>query len=150
MMANVFLFSDGAARRVGRELCFDEEPEGTFHVDRYEGAEIFNDPKETGAYAVAGSHHSRCKVGHDEYIETKGPNFGTGIGVSEKSGVRAFTQAELVSVSVSDGQAKATLALSAKTGVGVGPSGVEAKVLGTGIKCGRTVGFSVLGSGFEF
>lgn len=56
----------------------------------------------------------------------------------------------MASVSVSEGPVKATVGLSADTGASIGADGVEAKVLGTGISIGRKIGFSVLGTGFEF
>uniref|UniRef100_A0A671U6I0 Uncharacterized protein n=1 Tax=Sparus aurata TaxID=8175 RepID=A0A671U6I0_SPAAU len=83
-------------------------------------------------------------------FEAKGPSAGMDVGLTLESGARAMAKAELASTSVSAGPVKATVGLSADTGVGVGPSGVEAKVLGTGFTIGREVGLSVLGTGFKF
>uniref|UniRef100_A0A671U6D6 Uncharacterized protein n=1 Tax=Sparus aurata TaxID=8175 RepID=A0A671U6D6_SPAAU len=140
--------SDKAARAVGRELCFNEEPSGSFDADDYEGNEESDEAVKGGTYAVKGSGYVRKEIG-PMCSETKGPCVGIGVGLSE-SGARVMTKAELASTSVSVGPAKATLGLSADTGVGVGPSGVEAKVLGTGFSLGREVGVSFLGTGFKF
>ncbi len=102
-----------------------------------------------GKYTAAGVGYARAEWSLCD-AEAKGPNAGTGYTISDESGARAFAKAELGSVSATAGPVKATVGLAADTGIGVGPSGVEAKVLGTGVKLGRTVGFSVLGSGFEF
>lgn len=82
--------------------------------------------------------------------EVKGPSASTEFTFSEESGARAFGKAELASTSLTAGPMKTTVGLSADTGVGVGPSGVEAKVLGTGFSIGRKIGVSVFGTGFEF
>ncbi|KAA8577951.1 hypothetical protein FQN60_002511, partial [Etheostoma spectabile] len=82
--------------------------------------------------------------------EAKGPNANAGVELSTEQGARAFVEAGLGSVSAAAGPVKATVGLSADTGVGVGPSGLEAKVLGTGFSFGRTMGVSLFGTGFEF
>lgn len=109
----------------------------------YAAAGAFNRWDGVGAYAGAG-------LGHTEGGAVKGPNVGAGAELSLTEGARAVVNAELISVSTSAGPAKATVGLSAETGGTISPTQVEAKVLGTGFSFGRKVGFSVLGSGFEF
>lgn len=77
--------------------------------------------------------------------EVKGPSAGV-----EDSSTRAFAKAELASASASAGPVKATVGLSADTGVGVSSTQVEAKVLGTGFSFGRKMGISLFGTGVEF
>lgn len=62
----------------------------------------------------------------------------------------AFVRAELPSVSISAGPVKAKVGLAADTGASVGPTGLEAKVLGTGFSIGRKMAVSFLGNGIEF
>ncbi|KAF1389967.1 hypothetical protein PFLUV_G00053180 [Perca fluviatilis] len=83
-------------------------------------------------------------------VGAKGPNASAEAGFSSEDGARAFAKAGLGSVSAEAGPVKATVGLSADTGIGVGLSGVEAKVLGTGFSFGRTMGVSLFGTGFEF
>lgn len=81
--------------------------------------------------------------------EAKGPSADTEA-TAEGFQARAFVKAEAASASASVGPAKVTVGLSADTGVEVGPTQVEAKVLGTGFSLGRKVGVSLFGTGFEF
>lgn len=81
--------------------------------------------------------------------EAKGPSAGAEAS-TELLSARAFAKAELGSASASAGPVKATLGLSADTGVELGPTQVEAKFLGTGISVGRKMGISLFGSGIEF
>ncbi len=72
-----------------------------------------------------------------------------GVEVTNES-VSAFVKAEVASASASVGPAKATVGLSADTGVGISPTQVEAKLLGTGISIGRKMGVSLFGTSIEF
>lgn len=81
--------------------------------------------------------------------EIKGPSAGSEASTGILS-AKAFAKAELVSASASAGPVKATVGLSADSGIEIGPTQVEAKVLGTGISFGRKVGISLFGSGIEF
>lgn len=81
--------------------------------------------------------------------EAKGPNAAAEAAMTEDA-VGAIARAELASASASVGNVKATVGLGVDTGAKVTSDGVEAKVLGTGVKLGRTVGVSLFGTGFEF
>ncbi|XP_078144530.1 uncharacterized protein LOC139920436 [Centroberyx gerrardi] len=81
--------------------------------------------------------------------EVKGPNGSTGIEASPGS-VRAFAKGELASASATVGLLKAKVGLAVDTGVGVGVTGVEAKVLGTGFSIGRKMCVSLLGNEINF
>uniref|UniRef100_A0A3Q3NS02 Uncharacterized protein n=1 Tax=Labrus bergylta TaxID=56723 RepID=A0A3Q3NS02_9LABR len=99
-------------------------------------------------YAGAGWGHARAEWRMFD-AEAKGPNASVGAEFTDES-FKAMAKAEVISVSASAGITKATLGLSADTGVGIGKSGVEAKFLGTGFSIGRKTGFSLFGSGIEF
>ncbi|KAK2866763.1 hypothetical protein Q7C36_002819 [Tachysurus vachellii] len=58
--------------------------------------------------------------------------------------------AELGSVSAVAGPVEAKLGLGIDTGVSVGPTKIEAKILGTGVTLGSTMGISLFGSEFKF
>ena len=130
-----------------------ERPGKAFTAGTYAGAGLYgDDPEEKdgiGAFAGAGVGHARAEWSVCD-AQAKGPNASAGYGVSSAAGVRAFAKAELASASASAGPVKATVGLSADTGASIGPSGVEAKVLGTGFSFGRKMGVSFLGSSFEF
>ncbi|XP_078110192.1 uncharacterized protein LOC144520380 isoform X2 [Sander vitreus] len=128
-----------------------DRPGKAFAAGTYAGAGKFEDQseEEIGVYAGAGVGHVRAEWSFFD-AEAKGPNASAGAEISRAAGVRAIAKAELASASASAGPVKATVGLSADTGIGVGPSGVEAKVLGTGFSIGRTMGVSVFGTGFEF
>lgn len=98
--------------------------------------------------AFATDNHARAEWSIFD-AEAKGPSAGTEA-TAEGLQARAFAKAELASASASVGPAKVTVGLSADTGVEVGLTQVEAKVLGTGISLGRKVGVSLFGTGFEF
>ena len=114
-----------------------------------------------GGYAAAGTLDPRkgeglgafvgagCGQTDEGDVQLKLPNAGVGYEFSPGGDIRAIAKAELISASASAGPAKATLGLSADTGGSIGLSGVEAKVLGTGISFGRKMGVSFLGSSFE-
>uniref|UniRef100_A0A668SJG6 Uncharacterized protein n=1 Tax=Oreochromis aureus TaxID=47969 RepID=A0A668SJG6_OREAU len=103
-----------------------------------------------GAYAEAGVGHARAEWSVFD-AEAKGPNASAGAGASVASvSAQAFARAEIASASASAGPLKATVGLGLDTGVGVSPTGFEAKVLGTGISFGRKMGISLFGTGFEF
>ncbi len=169
MKVKVSLFA-GAARRVGKDVCFKDHdlvrmienfdrPEEIISVGTYAGAGTVangfeNKPGKrfarAGAYAAAGVGYARYENSIVD-AEIKGPNAAAGIGASSGSGARAFVKAEVASASVSVGPAKATVGLAADTGVSVGSSGVEARMLGTGFAIGPArVSISVLGSSIEF
>ncbi|XP_071333574.1 fibroin heavy chain-like [Trachinotus anak] len=121
---------------------------GTF-AEAFENKPGKRIPK-AGVYAGAGVGHARAEWSVFD-AEAKGPNASAGAGASAASlGARAFARAEVASASASAGPVKATVGLSADTGVGVGLTGVEAKVLGTGFSFGRKMGISLFGTGFEF
>ncbi|XP_078025889.1 uncharacterized protein LOC144464120 isoform X2 [Epinephelus lanceolatus] len=103
---------------------------------------------EIGVYAGAGFGHARAEWSFFD-AEAKGPNASAGAEISKATGVKAMAKAELASASAAAGPVKATIGLAADTGIGFGPSGLEAKVLGTGFTIGRRTGVSFLGSGFE-
>ncbi|KAJ4934693.1 hypothetical protein JOQ06_007478 [Pogonophryne albipinna] len=82
--------------------------------------------------------------------EAKGPNASVGAVASAGNlSASAFARAELGSASASAGPLKATVGLSVDTGVSVGAGSVEAKLLGCGFSVGRTMGFSLFGTGLE-
>uniref|UniRef100_A0A3P8U221 Si:ch73-106k19.5 n=1 Tax=Amphiprion percula TaxID=161767 RepID=A0A3P8U221_AMPPE len=100
--------------------------------------------------AAAGVGHARAEWSVFD-ADAKGPNACAGVGASVASlGAEAFAKAELASASASAGPVKVKVGLAADTGVGVGLTGVEAKVLGTGISFGRKMGISLFGSEFSF
>uniref|UniRef100_A0A3B3WIX2 Uncharacterized protein n=1 Tax=Poecilia mexicana TaxID=48701 RepID=A0A3B3WIX2_9TELE len=103
-----------------------------------------------GVYAEAGVGEARAEWSVFE-AEAKGPNASAGAGVSAGTlNARAFAKAELAGASASAGPLKAKVGLAVDTGVDIGLTGVEAKVLGTGFSFGRKMGVSVLGTGIEF
>uniref|UniRef100_A0AAZ1XP30 Uncharacterized protein n=1 Tax=Oreochromis aureus TaxID=47969 RepID=A0AAZ1XP30_OREAU len=120
---------------------------GTF-ADAFEDKPGKRLPK-AGAYAEAGVGHARAEWSVFD-AEAKGPNASAGAGASVASGAQAFARAEIASASASAGPLKATVGLGLDTGVGVSPTGFEAKVLGTGISFGRKMSISLFGTGFEF
>uniref|UniRef100_A0A3B3UWB3 Si:ch73-106k19.5 n=1 Tax=Poecilia latipinna TaxID=48699 RepID=A0A3B3UWB3_9TELE len=109
-----------------------------------------------GAYAEAGVGKARAEWSVFE-AEANGPNASAGAGANPL-GASAFARAELASASAAAGPVKVKVGLAAdtgtfikvNTGVDIGLTGVEAKVLGTGFSFGRKMGVSVLGTGIEF
>lgn len=84
-------------------------------------------------------------------FEIEGPNAGTNVEASLSSpSVTAFVKAQVASTSLTIGPVKAKVGLAADTGAKIGLTGVEAKVLGTGISFGRKMGISLFGTGIEF
>ncbi|XP_031168109.1 uncharacterized protein LOC116059278 [Sander lucioperca] len=136
----------------GNQMMTDiiDRPGKAFAAGTYAGAGQFEDEseEETGVYAGAGVGHVRAEWSFFD-AEAKGPNASAGAEISRAVGVRAIAKAELASASVSVGPVKATLGLAIDTGGSIGPSGIEAKVLGTGFSFGRTMGVSLFGTGFE-
>lgn len=118
-------------------------------------AEAFKDepgkriPK-AGVYAEAGVGRANAQWSVFD-AEAKGPNACAKAEASLASlGASAFAKAEVASASASAGPLKATVGLSADTGVGISATGAEVKVLGTGFSFGRKMGVSLFGTGFEF
>ncbi|XP_040910975.1 uncharacterized protein LOC121192962 isoform X2 [Toxotes jaculatrix] len=135
-----------------------DRPGNAFAVGAYAGADSFANgfedkpgkriPK-AGLYAAAGVGYARAEWSVFD-AEAKGPNASAGVGVSAASlSARAFARAEVASASASAGPVKATVGLAVDTGVGVGATGLEAKVLGTGFTIGPRISFSLLGNGIE-
>uniref|UniRef100_A0A4W6FAC0 Uncharacterized protein n=1 Tax=Lates calcarifer TaxID=8187 RepID=A0A4W6FAC0_LATCA len=129
-----------------------DRPGKAFATGTYAGAgkfeEELEDGDQSGAYAAAGVGYARAELSAFD-AEAKGPNASAGVSAGSH-GAKIFAKAELASASASAGPLKAKVGLAADTGVGVGPEGIEAKVLGTGVSIGRKIGISVLGTGFEF
>lgn len=98
--------------------------------------------------AFADDNHARAEWSIFD-AEAKGPS-AEAEATTEFLRARAFAKAELASASASVGPAKATVGLSADSGIEISPTQVEAKVLGTGFSLGRKVGISLFGTGFEF
>lgn len=98
--------------------------------------------------AFATDNHARAEWSIFD-AEAKGPSAGAEAS-SEFLSARAFAKAELASTSASVGPVKATVGLSADSGVEIGLTQVEAKVLGTGFSFGRKMGISLFGTGVEF
>ncbi|CAJ1084402.1 uncharacterized protein LOC116059278 [Xyrichtys novacula] len=115
-----------------------------FNTDAYAGAGGYSYKGKEGAFIGAGVGQIR-----DGDTELRGPAVGLGIEQGPASS-RVAAKAEIVSVSAHKGPAKVTVGLAADSALGISPTQLEAKVLGTGVSFGRTMGFSVLGSGFEF
>uniref|UniRef100_A0A671U946 Uncharacterized protein n=1 Tax=Sparus aurata TaxID=8175 RepID=A0A671U946_SPAAU len=128
--------------RPGKASCGKAFKRADAYANGFEDKAMKRIPK-AGVSFAAGYLHAQAewKICN---ASAMGPNVA---GASDELGARLFAKAELASVSASVGAMKATLGLSADTGVGVGPSGVEAKFLGTGVSIGRELGFSVFGSG---
>ncbi|MED6293976.1 hypothetical protein CHARACLAT_016107 [Characodon lateralis] len=102
-----------------------------------------------GAYAEAGVGKAQAEWSVFD-AEARGPNVSTAAVVSAGTlNARAFAKAELASASASAGPVKAKVGLAVDTGVEIGLTGVEAKVLGTGFSFGRKMGVSLFGTGFE-
>lgn len=170
MKCSVSLFAAHAVLRGGADVSVGlpgtlemidtfDRPGKAFAAGIYAGsgtfAEAFDDkpgkriPK-AGVYAAAGVGYARAEWSIFD-AEAKGPNASAGVGASAASlSAKAFAKAELASASASAGPLKATVGLAADTGVGIGLTGVEAKVLGTGFSSGRKMGVSLFGTGFEF
>ncbi|XP_051560066.1 uncharacterized protein LOC127444626 [Myxocyprinus asiaticus] len=99
-----------------------------------------------GAYAEAGVGRARAELSVLE-AEAKGPNASAGAEASVGMlGAAAMARAEAGSVSAKAGPVGLKLGLGVDTGVSVGLTGIEAKVLGTGITVGRKTSVSLLGS----
>lgn len=98
--------------------------------------------------AAAGVGHKRVEQSIFE-LEAKGPNVGAGV-MASVLGAEAFAKAELVSASYIAGPAKAKFGLAVDTGASIGVTGVEAKILGTGVSIGRKIGVSVFGTELSF
>ncbi|KAF3860824.1 hypothetical protein F7725_001079 [Dissostichus mawsoni] len=93
-----------------------------------------------GVSASAGVGHARAEWRVCD-AEAKGPNASAGIGASVGSlSASAFARAEVASAS----------AAAVDTGVSVGATQLEAKLLGCGFSFGRKMGFSLFGNGIEF
>lgn len=136
-----------------------DRPGNAFATGTYAGAGTFAAgfedkpgkrlPK-AGAYAAAGVGYARAEWSVFD-AEAKGPNASAGVGASAASlSARAFANAEVASASASAGPVKAKVGLAVDTGVGISPTGIEAKLLGTGVSIGRKTSFSVLGNEIEF
>uniref|UniRef100_A0A6I8SI57 Uncharacterized protein n=1 Tax=Xenopus tropicalis TaxID=8364 RepID=A0A6I8SI57_XENTR len=97
-----------------------------------------------GAYAGAGVGKAKAEFSVFE-AEAKGPNASAAAEAKPYS-FGAIARAELGSVSAAAGPLKATLGLGVDTGVKVAVDGIEAKILGTGIRLGPNTSVSVLGS----
>lgn len=136
-----------------------DRPGKAFAAGTYAGANTFAEAFEdepgkrlpkAGVYAAAGMGYARAEWSVFD-AEAKGPNASAGIGASVTSlSARAFAKAEVASASASAGPVKATVGLAADTGIGVGLTGVEVKVLGTGFSIGSKISISLLGNGIEF
>ncbi|XP_025757210.1 uncharacterized protein LOC112843236 [Oreochromis niloticus] len=135
-----------------------DRPAKSFAVGAYAGAGAYADgfedkpgkrvPK-AGVYAAAGVGYASAEWSIFE-AKAKGPNASAGAGASLSSlSARAFARAEVASASASAGPIKAKVGLAVDTGVGIGASGLEAQVLGTGFTIGPTLRISLLGNGFE-
>ncbi|CAK6971923.1 uncharacterized protein LOC116059278 [Scomber scombrus] len=120
---------------------------------RYADAGTYADSDDeslVGAYAGAGLGRAGAEWSIFE-AEAKAPNASAGAGASlESLSAKAFARAELGSASASAGPLKAKVGLSVDTGASISPTQIEAKVLGTGVSIGRTMGISLFCTGFEF
>ncbi|KAK2897146.1 hypothetical protein Q8A73_013526 [Channa argus] len=150
--------SAGLPGLLGMIDAFDQ-PGNVFAVGPYASAGAFaegfeNKPgkrlPKAGANPEAGVGHAQAERSVFD-AEVKGPNASAGVNASAADlGARAFAKAELASASATAGPVKATAGLAANTGVSVGPTGLEAKVLGTGFSIGPKPSISLFGSGIEF
>ncbi|KAA8591485.1 hypothetical protein FQN60_002428, partial [Etheostoma spectabile] len=135
--------------RPGSAVALGTYADAGVYADGFEDKPGKRIPK-AGVYAGAGVGLARAEWSIFE-AEAKGPNASAGVGASAASlSARAFAKAEVASASAAAGPVKATVGLAVDTGVGVGPTGLEAKVLGTGVSIGRNTGVSFLGTGVEF
>ncbi len=113
------------------------------------GAGVEASEKSFRASAEAKLGSASVSVGGIIEAEAKVLDASAGVKVTHES-VSAFVKAEVASASASAGPAKATIGLSAHTGVDISPTQVEAKLLGTGISIGRKMGVSLFGNSIEF
>lgn len=90
----------------------------------------------------AGAHWSIFEA------EAKGPN-ASASAEANVLGAGAMARAEVGSASASAGPVGVKVGLGVDTGVSVGPGTAEVKVLGCGLKVGRTFGISLFGSEFS-
>uniref|UniRef100_A0A8P4KFG4 Uncharacterized protein n=1 Tax=Dicentrarchus labrax TaxID=13489 RepID=A0A8P4KFG4_DICLA len=134
-----------------------DRPGKAFAAGAYSGSgsfepEIENKPgkriPKKGVYAAAGLGYARAEYSIFD-AQAKGPNAGVGFGASAASGVKAIVKAEMASASVTAGPVRAKVGLAADTGFSAGWSGVEVKVLGTGVSIGPTMKISLFGSSLE-
>lgn len=150
--------SCGAAGLVEMIDTYDREGKAYASGDFYKVADIFADgcvdkpgkrlPK-AGMYASAGVGHAGAQWSIFE-AEAKGPNVAAAMGATTASlSAKAFVRAELASASASAGPLKAKVGLSAETGIEVGVTGLEAKLLGTGFSIGRKMSVSLFGNSIE-
>ena len=82
-------------------------------------------------------------------MAAKGPNASARAKAGGAVGVGAMANLELASASASAGPLKVKAGLGFKTGIKAGPTGVEAKFLGTGYKIVEKTSVSLLGSEVE-
>ncbi|XP_055039039.2 uncharacterized protein [Misgurnus anguillicaudatus] len=97
-----------------------------------------------GVYAEAGVGRARAQVSVFE-AEANGPNASVGAEAS-LVGVGAMARAEVASASAKAGPVGVKVGLGVDTGAAISLSGVEAKILGTGISIGPKTSVAVLGS----
>ncbi|KAI3357832.1 hypothetical protein L3Q82_016220, partial [Scortum barcoo] len=129
------------ADRPGSASAIGTYADAETYVHRGENKPGKRIPK-AGACARAGVGLARAEYSVFE-AEAKGPNASA---EAEASVMRtgAFARAQLASASASAGPLRATVGLSADTGVSIGAEGLEVKILGTGFTIGPTTSFSVL------
>lgn len=134
--------------RPGKASCGKAFKRADAYANGFEDKAMKRIPK-AGVSFAAGYLHAQaewkiCKA------SAMGPNVGAEATASLTSGASVFYKAELASASASAGPLKAKVGLSAETGASISLLHVEGKFLGTGFSFGKKMGFSVLGSGFEF
>ncbi|KAL6475744.1 hypothetical protein MHYP_G00167840 [Metynnis hypsauchen] len=91
----------------------------------------------------AGAHWSIFQA------EARGPN-ASACAEANVLEAGAMARAEVVSASASAGPVGVKVGLGVDTGVKVGPTKIEAKVLGTGFTFGSTMGVSLFGNELKF
>uniref|UniRef100_A0A3B4VR54 Uncharacterized protein n=1 Tax=Seriola dumerili TaxID=41447 RepID=A0A3B4VR54_SERDU len=155
-----FLGLEASVRLLGLLDMIDtcDRPSKIFGVGNYAHAKEYKEPPQNkpekripcaGFHAAAGVGHARAEWSIFD-AEVKGPNASIGAGVSAGSlSAAAYARAELASASVTAGPMKATVGLAIDTGISIGVTGFEAKLLGTSVSIGPKISFSFLGTGLE-
>ncbi|KAL6475742.1 hypothetical protein MHYP_G00167820 [Metynnis hypsauchen] len=134
-----------------------DRPAGAYADGLYADADTYADGPENkpgkripkaGAVAKAGVGRAgaRWKIFQ---AEAKGPNASAGAEANVLE-AGAMARAEVGSASASAGPVGVKVGLGVDTGVKVGPTMIEAKVLGTGVTLGSTIGISLFGSELKF
>uniref|UniRef100_A0A674BC11 Uncharacterized protein n=1 Tax=Salmo trutta TaxID=8032 RepID=A0A674BC11_SALTR len=101
--------------------------------------------RELGGSVDIGLFHQHLSGGS----HVRGPGVGASIEASNRDGVKLMARAQVLTLSQGEGEGRTRVGLAFDTGVGIGPEGLEAKVLGTGLRLGPRPSVSLVGNELE-